>query len=73
MKPLYSFYREMLSIHSVSMYYCKSYKRGRYLGKEEKGKKEKRGEERKQLTGKRSGLKTLDLQSTEMHGVHDHN
>lgn len=33
----------MLSVHNASIYYCKSYKRGRYLGKEEKGKKEKRG------------------------------
>ena len=63
----------MLSIHSVSIYYCKSYKRGRYLGKEEEGKKEKRGEEIKQLMRKRSSLKTPDLRSTEMHGVHDHN
>ena len=35
--------------------------------------KKKRGEEIKQLMGIRSGLKTLDLQSTEMHVVHDHN
>lgn len=66
---LCSFYLEMLSVHSISVYYCKSYKRGRCLSKEEgrQERKERRKwgkKERKKLMGKRSDLEIFDLQSS---------
>lgn len=51
-----SLYLEILS--SVSMYYCKSFTRGRCLGKREARKKE--GRKRKKLIGKR-GVASKDL------------
>lgn len=32
---LYSLYLEILSVHGISVYYCKTYKKGRCLGRKE--------------------------------------
>lgn len=72
---LYSLYLEILSVHGINVFCCKTYKRGRCLGQREEGKKAKKerregkgrrreGKGRRKLREKTSCLKIFDLWST---------
>lgn len=54
---LYSLYLEILSVHSINVFYCKTYKRGRCLGKKGGRQESKGGKGKKE--GNSQGEKEL--------------